>query len=85
MPIDKVVRPFGYYNKNYTQRSLEQRYQIEALVKSGLKQKMIAANIVVDPSNVSRELSRNIAHRGRKACESVSSNAQHKTDHRHHV
>ena len=53
--------------KNYTQISLIQRYQIEALVKAGMKQKMIAANIGVDPSTVSRELARNIAQRGRTA------------------
>ena len=50
-----------------------------------MKHKMIAANIGVDPSTVSRELSRNIAQRGRTAGEYVASNAQHKTDHRHHI
>ena len=72
-------------SKNYTQLSLVQRYQIEALIKAGMKQKMIAANIGVDPSTVSRELSRNIAQRGRTAGEYVASNAQRKTDHRHHI
>ena len=48
-----------------------------------MKQKMIAANIDVDPSTVSRELSRNIAKRGRTAGDYVASNAQRKTDHRH--
>jgi len=79
------VRPFGYYDKNYTQLSLVQTYQIESLVKAGMKQKMIAANIGVEPSMVSRELSRNIAHRGRTVGEYVASNAQSKTDHRHHI
>jgi IS30 family transposase len=65
--------------KNYTHLSLIQRYQIEALVKAGMKQKMIAANIGVDPSTVSRELARNIAQRGRTAGEYVASNAQRKT------
>jgi IS30 family transposase len=46
---------------------------------------MIAANIDVDPSTVSRELSRNIAQRERTACEYVASNAQRKTNHRHHI
>lgn len=72
-------------SKNYTQLSLVQRYQIEALVKAGMKQKMIAANIGVDPSTVSRELARNIAQRGRTAGEYVASNAQRKTDQRHHI
>ena len=70
-------------SKNYTQLSLIQRYQIEALIKAGMKQKMIAANIGVDPSTISRELSRNIAKRGRTAGEYVASNAQRKTDQRH--
>ncbi len=70
-------------SKNYTQLSLLQRYQIEALIKAGMKQKMIAANIDVDPNTVSRELFRNIAKRGRTAGEYVASNAQRKTDHRH--
>jgi IS30 family transposase len=48
-----------------------------------MKQKMIAANIGVDPSTVSRELSKNIAKRGRTAGEYVGSNAKRKTDHRH--
>ena len=70
--------------KNYTQLSLVQRYQIEALLKAGMKQKMIAANIGVNPSTVSRELFRNIAQRGRTAGEYVAFNAQRKTDQRHH-
>ena len=70
--------------KNYRQLSLIQRYQIEILVKVGMKQKMIAANIGVDPSTVSRELTRNIAQRGRTAGEYVASNAHRKTDQRHH-
>jgi len=46
---------------------------------------MIAANIGVDPSTVSRELSRNIARRGRTAGGYVESNAQCKTDQRRHI
>jgi IS30 family transposase len=48
-----------------------------------MKQKMIAANIGVDPSTISRELSRNIAKRGRTAGEYVASNVQRETDQRH--
>jgi IS30 family transposase len=70
-------------SKKYTQLSLIQRYQIEAIIKAGMKQKMIAANIGVDPSTVSRELSRNIVKRGRTAGDYIASNAQRKTDHRH--
>ena len=50
-----------------------------------MKQKMIAANIGVDPSTVSRELARKVAQRGRTAGRYVASNAQRKTDHRHHT
>jgi IS30 family transposase len=70
-------------DKNYTQLSLMQRYQIEALLKVGLKQKLIAEQIGVHPSTISRELRRNIALRGRTAGDYVASNAQRKTDIRH--
>jgi IS30 family transposase len=70
-------------SKKYTQLSLIQRYQIEALIKAGMKQNMIAANIGVDSSTISRELSRNIAKRGRTAGDYVASNAQRKMDQRH--
>jgi transposase, IS30 family len=59
-------------SKNYTQLSLVQRYQIQAFVKAGIKQKMIAQEIGVHPSTISRELNRNIA-----------SNAQRRTDQCH--
>jgi hypothetical protein len=55
LPFDRAVRLFGYYDKKNTQLSLVQRYQIEALPKAGMKQKMIAANIGINPSTVSRE------------------------------
>lgn len=70
-------------DKNYTQLSLVQRYQIEALLKVGLKQKLIAKQIGVHPSTVGRELKRNTALRGRTSGEYVASNAQRKTDIRH--
>ena len=70
-------------DKNYTQLSLIQRYQIEALLKGGLKQKLIAEHIGVHPSTVGRELKRNTALRGRTAGDYVASNAQRKTDVRH--
>lgn len=70
-------------DKNYTQLSLVQRYQIEALLKVGLKQKLIANLIGVHGSTVSRELKRNTALRGRTAGEYVASNAQRKTNLRH--
>ena len=70
-------------SKNYNQLSLEQRYQIEALVKAGMKQKVIAEQIGFSPSTISRELRRNTAKRGRTANEYVATNAQRKTNQRH--
>lgn len=69
--------------KNYTQLSLVQRYQIEVLIESGVKQYLIAERIGVHASTISRELRRNIAQRGKTAGEYVASNAQRKTDLRH--
>ena len=54
-------------SKKYTQLSLVQRYQIEAFIKAGMKQKKVAAELGVDPSTISRELRRNTAQRGRTA------------------
>lgn len=70
-------------SKKYTHLSLVQRYQIEAFLKAGMKQKMIAHEIGVNPSTISRELSRNIAQRGRTAGSYLATNAQRKTDNRH--
>lgn len=70
-------------SKKYTHLSLIQRYQIEAFLKAGMKQKMIAKEIGVDTSTVSRELGRNISQRGRTAGNYVAANAQSKTDQRH--
>jgi IS30 family transposase len=72
-------------SKNYKQLSLVQRYQIEAFVKAGMKQKKIAEQIGVHPSTISRELNRNIAKRGKTSGEYIASNAQRKTDQRHYL
>ena len=69
--------------KNYTHLSSEQRYQIEALIKAGKKQKEIARIIGKSESAISRELSRNIPKRGRGAKEYEAANAQRKTNLRH--
>jgi IS30 family transposase len=50
-------------SKNYTQLSLVQRYQIDAFLKAGMKQKKIAEAIKVRPSTISRELAKNTAKR----------------------
>jgi len=71
--------------KNYTQLSLVQRYQIEAFLKAGKKQKFIAEQIGVHPSTISRELRRNTATRGRYAGLYDSQRAQQKAEKRHHT
>jgi IS30 family transposase len=48
-----------------------------------MKQKIIALEIGVHPSTISRELNRNIAKRGRTSGDYVAENAQRKTDQRH--
>lgn len=72
-------------SKNYTHLSLGQRYQIEALLEAGIKQKHIALQLGVSESTISRELKRNVAKRGRSAGEYVAVNAQRKTDIRHQI
>jgi len=71
-------------DKNYTQLSLVQRYQIQAFLKAGMRQKNIAQEIGVHPSTISRELGRNTAKRGNTAGEYVADNAQRRTEQRHH-
>lgn len=71
-------------SKNYTQLSLDQRYQIEALLKAGIQQKLIADQLGVHASTICRELKRNIAKRGRTAGVYKACDAQRKTDLRHH-
>lgn len=72
-------------SKNYTHLSLIQRYQIEAYIKVGMKQKMIAQELGVSPSTICRELSRNTAKRGKTSGTYVASNAQRRTEQRHDV
>jgi transposase, IS30 family len=70
-------------SKNYTHLSLEQRYQIEALLSVGCTQKQIAIELKVHPSTISRELGRNTALRGKLALHYKASNAQRRADLRH--
>ena len=70
-------------SKNYKQLSLEQRYQIECLIKAGFSQKKIAEQLNVHASTISRELKRNITKRGKTAGEYMALNAQRKTNIRH--
>jgi len=71
-------------DKNYTQLSLVQRYQIQAFLNIGMRQKKIAQEIGVHPSTINRELGRNTAKRGRTAGEYVADIAQRKTEQRHY-
>lgn len=70
-------------SKNYKQLSLEQRYQIEALLKGGHSQKSIASILGVHASTISRELRRNIGQRGRRAGIYFADLAARKTHLRH--
>ena len=72
-------------SKNYFQLTLGQRYQIEALKRSGIKQIKIAEIIGVHKSTVSRELKRNVPKRGSGAKVYVAQRAQVKTDIRHKI
>lgn len=69
--------------KKYKQLTVEQRYQIEALIKAGFKQIQIAAQLKVHRSTISRELKRSIAKRGRTSGLYIASNAERKTRNRH--
>lgn len=70
-------------SKNYTHLGLPQRYQIEALLAAGYKQKQIADQLQVHPSTICRELKRNVGSRGLHASHYLASNAQRRTDLRH--
>jgi IS30 family transposase len=48
-----------------------------------MKQKMIAQEIGLNPSTISRELNRNITQRGKTAIKYLAANAQRKADNRH--
>lgn len=50
--------------KNYKQLTLEQRYQISALLKLGFNKTAIARELGVHKSNIGRELKRNLSKRG---------------------
>ncbi len=50
--------------KNYKQLTLEQRYQISALLKLGFNKSAIAGELGVDKSTIGRELRRNPSKRG---------------------
>ena len=67
----------------YKQLSLEQRYQIQSLLDTGLSQTEIADYIGVHKCTISRELKRNVPKRGQTAGRYIGEHAQCKTDYRH--
>ena len=69
--------------KKYSQLTLTQRYQIEALKKAGLKQFEIANSLGVHKSTISREFKRNVPKRGTGAKTYIAKKAQTKTAKRH--
>ena len=50
--------------REYKQLTEEERIEIYAMMQAGKQQKMIAADLGVHPSTVSRELTRNTGLRG---------------------
>jgi IS30 family transposase len=72
-------------SKNYTQLSVEQRYQIEALIKGKKRQKEIAQILGVHPSTISRELARNTPQGGVGSFTYWADNAQRRTQLRHRL
>jgi len=70
-------------SKNYTHLSLEQRYQIEALLKAGNTQKRIAEIIGKSASTICRELRRNTPNGGVGSFQYWASNAVRRTRIRH--
>jgi len=69
--------------QKFKQLNQAQRYQIEVLLKSGKTQSSIADLLGVHKSTISRELSRNIASRGRTSGVYIAANAERKTNLRH--
>lgn len=67
----------------YKHLTQEQRYQIEALLKTNTSKAEIAEIIGVHLSTIYRELNRNTAKRGKTAGKYVARNAQRRTEKRH--
>jgi hypothetical protein len=62
-------------SKNFTQFSLIHRDYVEAFTKVGIMQKIIESEIRFHPSTISRELSINIAQRGKTSGAYLAANA----------
>lgn len=69
--------------KKYSQLTLAQRYQIDALKKAGHNQSAIARTIGCNRSTICKEFRRNIAHGGKGTGVYFAANAQRRTDLRH--
>ena len=68
---------------NYTQLTLAQRNQIEALIQAGFFQTNIANQLDVHRSTICRELKRSIALLGQTSVIYVTVNAERETRNRH--
>lgn len=71
--------------KNYNHLRLEQRYQIEVLLKSGHNQKFISEALGVSRSTISRELKRNTPQGGVGCGNYWAENAERRTRLRHRL
>lgn len=69
--------------KNYKQLTLSQRYQISALLETGISITQIAKIIGFNKSTISRELKRNTPSRGKTAGKYLAEHAHQKTSNRH--
>lgn len=69
--------------KHYKQLTLSQRYQISALLETGISFTQIAKILGVNKSTISRELKRNTPTRGRTAGNYIAEHAHWKTINRH--
>ena len=69
--------------KKYKQLTVEQRYQIGALLQAGFNQTKIADQVNVHRSTIGGELKRSIPNRGRGSGEYCPANAERKTRNRH--
>lgn len=69
--------------KHYKQLTLPQRYQISALLETGISSTQISHIIGVNKSTISRELKRNTPSRGRTAGNYIAGHAHQKASKRH--
>jgi IS30 family transposase len=72
--------------KSYQQLTLEQRYQISAFLKTGMKKSAIARELSVDKSTITRELKRNRGQRSYRPKQAQRlATERHRQKHKHRV